>query len=177
MVGEAIEIRETLVQLSLVGESCECETARGWLDERVLPHRWLSGERERASQRLGFDPERPSVGAEMIRIYPKGRNALRGHCRPHRSTPTAFQSPQRTRSSVGCSDIAKRTCERMPMPSPIGSCLLRQPPFRVCLILLPSRFPRFVTRSFRERVGNWMKAPLQPSLRDRRIRGGHTRLI
>lgn len=72
MVGDAIELRETLVQLSLVGESCECETDRGWLDERVLPHRWVRGEREQASQALGFDPESPLVRAEMIRIVSQG---------------------------------------------------------------------------------------------------------
>lgn len=83
MVGDAIELRETLVQLSLVGESCECETDRGWLDERVLPHRWVRGERERASQALGFDPESPLVRAEMIRIVSQGPKS------PFRSLPAA----------------------------------------------------------------------------------------
>jgi hypothetical protein len=85
MVGDAIELRETLVQLSLVGESCECETDRGWLDERVLPHRSVRGERERASQALGFDPESPLVRAEMIRIVSQGPKSP---SRPLTAAPT-----------------------------------------------------------------------------------------
>ena len=78
MTGAAIEVRETLAQLALVGESCECETDRKWLDERVIPYRWQTNDRELAAQRLGFDPESPLVRAEMIRIVSQGISAGRG---------------------------------------------------------------------------------------------------
>lgn len=77
MTGAAIEVRETLAQLALVGESCECETDRKWLDERVVPYRWAANDRELAAQRLGFDPESPLVRAEMIRIVSQGVGAGR----------------------------------------------------------------------------------------------------
>ncbi|TVP99868.1 MAG: hypothetical protein EA381_09225 [Planctomycetaceae bacterium] len=72
MVGDAIGIHETLAQLALVGESCECETDRRWVEERILPHRWTAGDRQRAAASLGFDPESPLVRAEMIRIVSQG---------------------------------------------------------------------------------------------------------
>ena len=72
MVGDAIGIHETLAQLALVGESCECETDRRWVEERILPHRWTGGDRQQASASLGFDPESPLVRAEMIRIVSQG---------------------------------------------------------------------------------------------------------
>jgi hypothetical protein len=77
MTGSAIEVRETLAQLALVGESCECETDRKWLDERVIPYRWAVNDRELAAQRLGFDPESPLVRAEMVRIVSQGVGAGR----------------------------------------------------------------------------------------------------
>lgn len=72
MVGDEIRLHETLAQLALVGESCECETDRGWVEERILPHRWDADERQRAATWLGFDPESPLVRAEMIRIVSQG---------------------------------------------------------------------------------------------------------
>jgi hypothetical protein len=77
MTGDAIAVRETLAQLALVGESCECETDRKWLDERVIPYRWAADDRELAARRLGFDPDSPLVRAEMIRIVSQGVGAGR----------------------------------------------------------------------------------------------------
>ncbi len=77
MSGNAIELRETLAQLALVGESCECETDRAWMDERVIPFRWSSELRKQASTSLGFDPDSPLVQAEMTRIVSQGFNSAR----------------------------------------------------------------------------------------------------
>lgn len=77
MRGSAITLRETLAQLALVGESCECETDRAWMDERVLPFRWSSDSRQTAANTLGFDPDSPLVQAEMTRIVSQGFNSAR----------------------------------------------------------------------------------------------------
>lgn len=72
MVGDMIDLRETLAQLALVGESCECETDRAWLQERVIPIDWPKSFREDAADSLGFDPESPLVQAEVTRIVSRG---------------------------------------------------------------------------------------------------------
>ena len=72
MVGEEIRLKEALAQLALVGESCECETDRKWLEERTLPMNWPASLRKAASDDLGFDPESPLVQAEVIRIVSRG---------------------------------------------------------------------------------------------------------
>ena len=77
MTGESLELREVLAQLALVGESCECETDRAWLEEPALPFRWDSVMRRRAAEWLGFDPDSPLVRAEMLRIVSQGRNSTR----------------------------------------------------------------------------------------------------
>lgn len=77
MSGDTITIRETLAQLALVGESCECETDRKWIDEPVLPFFWTQKDRRLAAEGLGFDPESPLVKAEMIRIVSQGPKSSR----------------------------------------------------------------------------------------------------
>lgn len=72
MVGDEIEVRETLAQLALVGESCECETDRAWLQERILPIDWPKDSRSVAVDLLGFDPDNPLVHAEVVRIVSRG---------------------------------------------------------------------------------------------------------
>ena len=72
MVGDQIELRETLAQLALVGESCECETDRAWLQEKVIPIDWPKDLRANSADLLGFDPESPLVQAEVTRIVSRG---------------------------------------------------------------------------------------------------------
>lgn len=72
MVGEEITLEETLSQLALVGESCECDTSRDWFNEPRLPMRWTDRQRARAAAELGFDPESPMVKSEVVRILERG---------------------------------------------------------------------------------------------------------
>jgi hypothetical protein len=77
MVGDTIQLRETLAQLALVGESCECETDRAWFEERTVPLPWNSQARQQAAPNLGFDPDSPLVQAEMVRIISQGKSSRR----------------------------------------------------------------------------------------------------
>lgn len=76
MKGSGLTLQEVLAQLALVGQSCECETDRAWLDESSLPFRWDSATRGRASSFLGFDPDSPLVRAEMLRIVSQSAKSL-----------------------------------------------------------------------------------------------------
>ncbi|KAA3608636.1 MAG: hypothetical protein DWQ01_11060 [Planctomycetota bacterium] len=71
--GKAIQSREVLTQLVLVGESCECDTDRDWLGTQQIPMLWPPEQRRRAWQVLGFDPESPMVKAEVARILAHDR--------------------------------------------------------------------------------------------------------
>ena len=72
MVGQEITLEETLAQLALVGESCECDTSRDWFNEARLPMAWTDRQRARAASELGFDPESPMVKSEVVRILERG---------------------------------------------------------------------------------------------------------
>jgi len=72
MQGDQLSLQEALAQLALVGQSCECETDRAWLDEPSLAFVWDASIRDRASSYLGFDPDSPLVRAEMLRIVSQG---------------------------------------------------------------------------------------------------------
>ena len=72
MRGDRLTMQEVLAQLALVGQSCECETDRAWLEEPSLPFQWDALIRGKASSLLGFDPDSPLVRAEMLRIVSQG---------------------------------------------------------------------------------------------------------
>lgn len=72
LVGEGVTPRTLASQLSLVGESCECEANRDWVNEASLPHQWDDQRRRDASASLGFDPGSPMVLAEAVRIIQRG---------------------------------------------------------------------------------------------------------
>lgn len=72
MVGKQITGQELLAQLYLVGESCECDTPRDWVNEPTIPMAWTERQRVRAASELGFDPESPMVRAEVVRILERG---------------------------------------------------------------------------------------------------------
>jgi len=72
MVGPSITLSETLAQLALVGDSCECDTPRDWFGQPRLPLAWTDRQRARAASELGFDPESPMVKSEVVRILERG---------------------------------------------------------------------------------------------------------
>ncbi len=93
MTGRSLAIQETLAQLALVGQSCECETDRAWLEEATLPFRWDPTTRNRASSLLGFDPDSPLVRAEMLRIVSQGKKSSRSTDNRSANGSTASDSP------------------------------------------------------------------------------------
>ena len=75
--GDKLTDESLAMQLAFVGESCECETDRNWVEEPVAPVRWGASEWERTRTLLGFDPESPLVKAEVTRIIRKGNSTWR----------------------------------------------------------------------------------------------------
>lgn len=65
-------VTELLAQLTLVGDSCECDTPRDWASEPSIPLRWNETTADRATDLLGFDPASPMVKAEVVRILSRG---------------------------------------------------------------------------------------------------------
>lgn len=76
-LGEPIEgalITRTLLEerLTLIGQDCECDLDRAWLQGPVFPARWDAARQAEAARRLGFDPESPLVRTEVSRIVLRG---------------------------------------------------------------------------------------------------------
>lgn len=61
--------------LAIVGQSCECDLDRSWMQGRRVPLRWGADTRARAVAALGFDPESPLVRAEIAGILARGPSA------------------------------------------------------------------------------------------------------
>lgn len=75
MVGGTITEKNYLGQLALVGESCECETQRGWLEERAIPFYWTDEQSRQAERSLGFNPTKPSVVNDVRAVIARGVRA------------------------------------------------------------------------------------------------------
>ena len=70
-------ITKTKVQqmMALIGQDCECDLDRSWMQGPMVPLRWDSGQQKLAYDKLAFDPESPLVKAEISRILARGPNA------------------------------------------------------------------------------------------------------
>lgn len=62
-------------RLALVGQDCECDLDRSWLQGPVFPARWDGTRQTAAARLLGFDPENPLVRTEVTRIVLRGPEA------------------------------------------------------------------------------------------------------
>jgi len=76
-VGDPVDsalLSRTLIQdrLALIGQDCECELDRSFLQGPVIPARWDAARQRAAANSLGFDPENPLIRAEISRIVLKG---------------------------------------------------------------------------------------------------------
>lgn len=58
-----------------VGQDCECDLDRNWMQGVMVPHRWDMQMQARAVKRLGFDAGNPMVIAEISRILSRGPSA------------------------------------------------------------------------------------------------------
>ncbi len=61
--------------LAVVGQDCECELDRSWMQGPMMPVSWDPSLRKKAFTSLGFDTENPMVKSEMSRIIARGPNA------------------------------------------------------------------------------------------------------
>ncbi len=82
LVGDEIQLRASIGQLALVGESCECETDRSWLGERSIPMFWDDESSRQAASVLGFDPGNGQVQAEIKKVLGRGSRNARPEGRP-----------------------------------------------------------------------------------------------
>lgn len=145
MRGDRLTMQEVLAQLALVGQSCECETDRAWLEEPSLPFQWDALIRGKASSLLGFDPDSPLVRAEMLRIVSQGPKTPTSNIREANSSSpdaiarmllgyseTSLDSP---RGLVGSSSeapdhrgtpnpLVSSTTDRLGMPSGVHATVI-----------------------------------------------------
>ncbi len=61
--------------MALIGQDCECDLDRSWMQGPMVPLRWDSDQQKKAYDKLAFDPENPLVKAEISRILARGPNA------------------------------------------------------------------------------------------------------
>jgi len=61
--------------MALIGQDCECDLDRSWMQGPMVPLRWDSDQQQQAYKKLAFDPESPLVKAEISRILARGPNA------------------------------------------------------------------------------------------------------
>jgi len=58
--------------LGVIGQDCECDLDRSWMQGPVIPARWDGELRETVLKSLGFDPESPMVKVEVSQILARG---------------------------------------------------------------------------------------------------------
>ncbi len=61
--------------MALIGQDCECDLDRSWMQGPMVPLRWDSDQQRLAYDKLAFDAENPLVKAEISRILARGPNA------------------------------------------------------------------------------------------------------
>ena len=72
MQGGLITKTRLQQMLAIIGQDCECDLDRSWMQGPVVPLRWDSDQQRRAYDHLAFDPENPLVKAEIARILARG---------------------------------------------------------------------------------------------------------
>ena len=63
---------ELTTVLGYIGQDCECELDRSWMQGTMVPHAWDAEIQADAARALGFDPGSPLVQAEISRILARG---------------------------------------------------------------------------------------------------------
>lgn len=128
-LGDPVEgplVTRTLIQdrLAIIGQDCECELDRSWLQGPVIPARWDAARQRAAAEALGFDPENPLLRAEVSQIV------LRGALNPgrKRAVSGAFDA-----LALGYSEVE---VEPLPATDPVALAASDTPP-----AVLPSPGP------------------------------------
>lgn len=126
-LGEPIEgalITRTLLEerLTLIGQDCECDLDRRWLQGTVFPGRWDTARQTEAARRLGFDPESPMVRTEVSRIVLRG--PIAGQDRGSSSEPRpslAFGYREESVDAKTEADSETNSTNANPPPEPVHS--------------------------------------------------------
>ena len=63
--------------MALIGQDCECDLDRSWMQGPMIPLRWGPDRQQTTYNALGFDPDNPLVKAEISRILARGKNPIR----------------------------------------------------------------------------------------------------
>lgn len=72
MTGTEADLQEIEKRVGLIGESCECELDRSWMQGESIPLRWNMEMQTEVARTLGFDAENPMVKMEIAQILDKG---------------------------------------------------------------------------------------------------------
>lgn len=72
MTGTKADLAEIEKRVGLIGESCECELDRSWMQGESIPLRWNMEMQTEVARTLGFDAENPMVKMEIAQILDKG---------------------------------------------------------------------------------------------------------
>lgn len=84
--GPAIGQTALFQALHLIGQSCECDLDRGWVNGKLLPLHWSRSTRARFAELLGFDPDNPLIRTEISRILARGPGSAARDSVPLRET-------------------------------------------------------------------------------------------
>ncbi len=68
MIGDELSLKEIERRIGLIGESCECELDRSWMQGTRIPLNWNRDLQDSTAKTLGFDAENPMVKMEISQI-------------------------------------------------------------------------------------------------------------
>ena len=78
LVDEEISPTAVFGILNAIGQSCECDLDRSWMQGPRVPLRWDAAAKERVVQDLSFDAESPFVKTEISGILARGPQHTKG---------------------------------------------------------------------------------------------------
>ena len=78
LIDEEISPTAVFGILNAVGQSCECDLDRSWMQGPRVPLRWDAAAKERVVQDLSFDAESPFVKTEISGILARGPQHTEG---------------------------------------------------------------------------------------------------
>ena len=70
--GEAITRTQLSTMLGLLGQDCECDLDRSWMQGPLVPMSWGMEQQAEVLKEVGFDAENPMVKTEISRILARG---------------------------------------------------------------------------------------------------------
>ena len=70
--GEAITRTQLSSMLGLLGQDCECDLDRSWMQGLLIPMSWGMEQQAEVLKEVGFDAENPMVKTEISRILARG---------------------------------------------------------------------------------------------------------